>query len=136
MNDVLNKQVGGDHYKSMSYQPITLCEWAGVVGGFSLGNVFKYLCRYPYKGKSVEDLKKARHYIELHELFTGSYTFIHKAGGVSQLNRECRLFITSNFLEYKQGLLLRAAVFCTEENDYSLLKQMLDMMISELEVTN
>lgn len=35
------------------------------VEGFLRGNVFKYLQRYPSKGTPVEDLKKARHYIEM-----------------------------------------------------------------------
>tara|TARA_Y100000004_G_C8901878_1_gene406773 strand:- start:374 stop:586 length:213 start_codon:yes stop_codon:yes gene_type:complete len=28
------------------------------------GNVIKYVCRYKYKGKPLEDLKKARWYID------------------------------------------------------------------------
>jgi len=28
------------------------------------GNVVKYICRYKYKGTPVEDLKKARQYID------------------------------------------------------------------------
>lgn len=32
--------------------------------GFNLGNVLKYLARYRYKNRPVEDLKKARKYLE------------------------------------------------------------------------
>lgn len=35
------------------------------VEGFLRGNALKYLQRYPAKGTPVEDLKKARHYIEM-----------------------------------------------------------------------
>ncbi len=31
--------------------------------GFSLGNVIKYVLRAPYKGKQLEDLKKAQWYL-------------------------------------------------------------------------
>ena len=31
---------------------------------FTLGNALKYICRAPYKGKQLEDLKKARWYLD------------------------------------------------------------------------
>ena len=55
-------QVGGDHYKSLKIQPLEyalandlgICEHA----------VIKYVSRWKNKGH-VEDLRKARHYIDL-----------------------------------------------------------------------
>lgn len=32
--------------------------------GFSLGNAVKYICRAPYKGREIEDLRKAQWYLE------------------------------------------------------------------------
>ena len=32
---------------------------------FAAGNVIKYICRYQHKGTALEDLNKARHYIDL-----------------------------------------------------------------------
>lgn len=32
--------------------------------GFHLGNVVKYVARSPYKGKQLQDLKKAKWYLE------------------------------------------------------------------------
>ena len=32
--------------------------------GFCLGNVIKYVMRAPYKGNQIEDLKKARWYLD------------------------------------------------------------------------
>ena len=32
--------------------------------GFCLGNVIKYVMRAPYKGSQIEDLKKARWYLD------------------------------------------------------------------------
>lgn len=39
----------------------------GVFGfeGFLLGNVLKYVLRYQKKGQPLQDLKKARHYLDL-----------------------------------------------------------------------
>lgn len=50
-HSALETQVGGSHYKDLKVQPIIICEVAAKVGGFSLSNIFKYLCRYPFKGK-------------------------------------------------------------------------------------
>ena len=58
----MDKQVGGSHYKDMKIQPITFIQANGL--GFCEGNAIKYLCRYKDKG-GIEDLKKAKHYIEL-----------------------------------------------------------------------
>jgi hypothetical protein len=57
-NDI---QEGGDHYKNMNMQP-----WDYIVAnnlGYLEGNVVKYVTRYKEKG-GVEDLKKARHYLD------------------------------------------------------------------------
>lgn len=54
-------QIGGDHYKTMSMQPIEFIQSNRM--GFCEGSVIKYLCRR--KGSRMEDLQKARHYIEL-----------------------------------------------------------------------
>lgn len=54
-------QVGGDHYKAKASQP-----WDYIVSnemGFLAGNVVKYVTRYRDKN-GVEDLKKARHYLD------------------------------------------------------------------------
>ena len=54
-------QVGGDHYKKKVLQP-----WDVIITwkmGFLDGNALKYLARFSDKG-GVEDLKKARHYLD------------------------------------------------------------------------
>lgn len=60
--EALAVQVGGNHYKDMVIQPIEFIQRNGI--GFAEGNVIKYVCRYAKKG-GLEDLKKARHYIDL-----------------------------------------------------------------------
>lgn len=58
----LDTQVGGGHYKDMKIQPIEYT--LGNNLGFCEGNVIKYISRYKNKN-GIEDLKKAKHYIEL-----------------------------------------------------------------------
>lgn len=61
-SSALDVQVGGNHYKDMAIQPVDYIYRNGL--GFLEGNVIKYVTRYKAKG-GVEDLHKARHYIDL-----------------------------------------------------------------------
>lgn len=58
----LETQVGGSHYKDLKIQPIEFIHANNI--GFCEANAIKYLCRWRNKN-GLEDLKKARHYIEL-----------------------------------------------------------------------
>ncbi len=61
---VLDKQVGGDHYKDAAIQPITYITANNL--NFLEGCVVKRVTRWRVDGgKGVEDLKKAIHEIEL-----------------------------------------------------------------------
>lgn len=54
-------QVAGDHYKRHKYETWdVILDWKL---GYLDGNAVKYLSRWRLKG-GVEDLKKARHYID------------------------------------------------------------------------
>lgn len=55
-------QIGGDHYSKMAIQPIDYILGNGL--GYCEGNIIKYVSRWKNKN-GVEDLKKARHYIDL-----------------------------------------------------------------------
>lgn len=57
-----SRQVGGDHYKDMSIQPIEFVLANNL--GFCEGNVIKYICRYASKN-GEQDLDKVIHYVEL-----------------------------------------------------------------------
>lgn len=50
------------HYGSGTYEAIAVIENWGL--GFRLGNALKYLCRAGKKGSAVEDLRKARWYLD------------------------------------------------------------------------
>lgn len=58
----LDVQVGGSHYKSLPIQPVEFINKNKIP--YLEGCAIKYLCRHRDKGKA-EDLKKARHYIDL-----------------------------------------------------------------------
>lgn len=58
----LNIQVGGNHYKDFAIQPIEFIHKNNL--SYIQGNVIKYVCRYRDKN-GIEDLKKARHYIDM-----------------------------------------------------------------------
>ena len=49
------------HY-NQGIEPIDIIESWDL--NFSLGNAIKYILRSPYKGKQIEDLEKARWYID------------------------------------------------------------------------
>ncbi len=58
----LDRQEGGNHYKSMAIQPVQFIHANGI--GYFEGNVIKYVSRWRQKN-GVQDLKKAIHYLEL-----------------------------------------------------------------------
>lgn len=59
--DALKHQIGGEHYHKRSIQPIEFVLANRL--GFCEGSIVKYVTRWQDKG-GVEDLKKARHYLD------------------------------------------------------------------------
>ena len=69
-NNPLNHQVGGNHYKNFTIQPVEFITKNKL--GFLQGCIIKRICRYNEPGgKGLQDLKKIKHevdlLIELHE---------------------------------------------------------------------
>lgn len=62
MSEALQVQVGGNHYKDKPIQPVEYCMANGIP--FMEGNVIKYCTRWRDKG-GVQDLKKARHFLDM-----------------------------------------------------------------------
>ena len=58
-----DRQVGGTHYASFFIQPWTFIRKNGL-NPFQ-ANVIKYVCRYLFKGRAIEDLEKIKHYCDL-----------------------------------------------------------------------
>ena len=61
--NALKEQVGGDHYSKLAIQPVEYINANKLT--YLQGNVVKYISRYNHKGKPLEDLQKARHYIDM-----------------------------------------------------------------------
>jgi hypothetical protein len=62
----LDRQEGGGHYESFAIQPAEFCfrnrlDWCQ-------SNIVKYVCRFRMKN-GLEDLAKARHYLDMLEEF-------------------------------------------------------------------
>ena len=53
-----------DHYNSGKYEVMDIIDDAGFGEGFCLGNALKYILRAKHKENYVEDLKKAKWYID------------------------------------------------------------------------
>ena len=53
-----------DHYNSGQYEVVDVIDDAGFGEGFCLGNALKYILRAKHKENYVEDLKKAKWYLE------------------------------------------------------------------------
>jgi hypothetical protein len=62
MNNPFNTQVNGTHYKDLSIQPVEYIIKNNL--GYLEGNVLKYITRWRKKD-GVNDLRKARHYIDM-----------------------------------------------------------------------
>ena len=58
--DVMERQEGGNHYKSFAIQPWDIIDCYML--NFYEGNIIKYMLRD--KDNRLEDLKKARHYLD------------------------------------------------------------------------
>ena len=58
----LEKQIGGNHYKDYSIQPVEFIHANNVP--YLEGNIIKYIMRHKKKN-GVQDLEKAKHYLEL-----------------------------------------------------------------------
>lgn len=53
------------HYKMGKIEPIEYIKANGLARGFFVGNIIKYLTRYPYTPDGMQDLEKARDYLNL-----------------------------------------------------------------------
>lgn len=62
MNNPLDVQIGGEHYKDMVIQPVEFILANKL--GFCEGNIVKYISRYKVKG-GVQDLEKVIHYTQI-----------------------------------------------------------------------
>lgn len=61
-----DEQYGGDHYKKMDVQPWDVIDtWPQAQQiGFYRGNALKYLMRAGSKDNPIQEIQKARHYMD------------------------------------------------------------------------
>jgi hypothetical protein len=59
----LDKQVGGNHYKDCTIQPVEFIAKNKI--GFLEGNIIKYATRHAKKGEGKKDVEKIIHYAQL-----------------------------------------------------------------------
>lgn len=62
MSTPLERQIGGEHYKSLKIQPIEYIVANDL--GWCEGNIIKYITRWKQKN-GINDIKKVIHYAEL-----------------------------------------------------------------------
>ena len=60
---ILDKQIGGDHYKDCKIQPVEYIHANGI--DYFEGNVNKYITRHRTIGEGKKDIEKVIHYAEL-----------------------------------------------------------------------
>lgn len=100
MEESLKVQIGGDHYKRFSYQPVEFITKLGL--GFVQGNIIKYVTRYPEKEGTLS-IAKAIHYAEIAKDLKIKVTNIYTDGEMSR-------FILDNDLEENVAHIVMAAV--------------------------
>ena len=61
-----DRQEGGDHYKKMDVQPWDVIDTWPLEQqiGFYRGNAVKYIMRMGNKDQQLQEIKKARHYLD------------------------------------------------------------------------
>lgn len=93
MSEANKTQVGGSHYKRGGEEHWDR-QWRLFGRGYFVGCITKYVERYPDKG-GVEDLKKARHFIDkLIELETAAAA--NKAAGEPSISWYVREYANGN----------------------------------------
>lgn len=124
---VFDKQVDGEHYKSLNVQPIQVCEAAAKVANFSGATMFKHLLRYPNKDEYVTDLEKAKHYFEFSQQFHYHIDWKHVHNLLSWVQR----FIEKNKVSAEQAGVLDLAVSALLRRDGSALIKYIDDLIAK-----
>lgn len=132
MTGSLDTQVGGTHYADLKYQPIFVCEGAGAVGGFSIGNMFKYLCRYPHKGEYSEDLQKAKHYAQIYQEVGAVRANYADNNAYAPLATRVNEFCSANEVSPQQRSLLTEAVLALVTQDFSYLILAIDTLLAKV----
>lgn len=99
MQEILTKQIGGNHYKDMAFQPLDLINKLRC--SFTQGCIIKYICRYKNKN-GKQDIEKCIHYARIAMDLGGTWP-CDKPGLIMQ-------FCTENRLSRHQSAIIRHVV--------------------------
>lgn len=122
MGKALEQQIGGSHYKEFVIQPIEFI----IKNRFSFpqGNVIKYISRYNREGgKKLEDLLKAKHYIDL---IIELENLVAKEQTVEEQVREGYL---ESMTEPREGLLPQKEIEL--DNDYPTAEELCGRLVGD-----
>lgn len=126
MSNVLNEQVGGNHYKSLKKQPVELIVELNL--DYFQGNIVKYVTRHRLKN-GIEDIKKALHYNDLSKAFSKKISPMTTRFGFKTTAKYVDKYAEANCLP----LLERNAIYYACINSYNNLKETLEKIIKEYE---
>lgn len=125
MNSILEKQVGGTHYKK-AFQPIQLYEHLEISQAAFLSNIIKYISRYKQKN-GVQDLEKAKHYLE--------FLKTSKDGGLDNDILSIKHYSEANGFSIEQQRAMAAAwlfYLHGDPKEFEHCMQNIDILIKEL----
>lgn len=116
-----DRQIGGDHYKSLKIQPIEYIDANNMP--YLEGNVVKYVTRHASKN-DVQDIDKAIHYLELiKQMRYAEETTVSEFPAVTVVEAATQ-YIThqpkAHHCDYKRFMQLKGASFLTEATYNSL----------------
>lgn len=100
-NNVLKQQIGGNHYKDMTFQPIELI--SRLKCSFIQGCIIKYISRYKNKN-GKQDIEKCIHYAQLAKACGGNW-FCDNAALIVE-------YCLKNNLNKHQSAIIRHTVNC------------------------
>lgn len=127
MRSPLKMQIGGDHYRNMKPQPIEISTNSKL--GFVEGNILKYICRFPFKGKPREDLQKVHHYSQFLTLSPITNGILDKA----MIERFCS---DNKMNDIQSNLLLAFVEYLTNPTDETIKCIMLQSNLAIKELNN
>lgn len=117
LQEKLNKQIGGSHYKKVKKQPIEVIVECNL--SFIQGNILKYVTRYKDKN-GIEDLQKAIHYAEFGMLFKNNVKIR------ARFEEAVAKYCFTNNLSTNQTKAIKNAIVCNWQETIDLCKIMID----------
>ena len=120
----LDVQIGGDHYKSLPYQPDTLA--TVLCFNFKQGSMLKYVSRYKKKD-GRKDLLKVIHFAQLGQQMPPKNFYLFGEESSSEIHR----YVTLN----KMPPLIEQIIFEIASQNWIEIVKLINLLIKELDET-